>query len=621
MAMVFKAKRDILELTKKDLAHPGPGDYIPQTIYKKSFLTSKVIHKKIKKNINNKKDNTPGPGYYFKNDNIKSRSNKTEILLNKTSILKKTSEDKLNEKNNDSSEKLGFNIKSIRFNTSKDLEPPGPGQYFSDINKCYKTNFENKIREKYKLRRLNRNKPKFDLIPSIPSRDQQYGFNILEDGNLEHKKPPNFNQTFTGEKSDSVGPGSYNITKDNELYKTSPKWSISKYPKGTKSLRSTNFTDNSKFIDNNSNNSNYLLSSITANKFYIDENRKVKESSSYNISSNSLGSFSNSYYLNSFRKNESAQDIIKKSTYIDTNFKRVPLFFKHDALYNKGKKENHKREIQGLSFKSNNNPGPGCYINIFKNSSFNFKSYPAGFQFFGSRAKRFNYPNELPKVKELNTNNLQEEFNPKKSKESSIPFLTSDERFKISKDKALFPSPTEYFPEKIKKSKSFSNFNKFGSIATRFIEKSEIKRKNAFPGPGMYNPQKIKSHINTKKMIMTKDYNNEIFIYKNALNYNINTIAYENYKKSSSTNLNTSVFFRTNPPLKKTYSTENINSSPGFYYVDKKREVKQVIPPFHSSANRIITFHSSFENRVGPGHYRNDSYFDWNKKSFNINYV
>ena len=617
MAMVFKSKKEITELTKKDLEHPGPGDYIPLTSYKKSFITNKIIPERNKINNNTKNNNNnPGPGYYFQNEkeNIKTRNKKNEIISNKISSFKKTYEDELKEKKNNTFEKLGFNIKSIRFNSTKNNEP-GPGKYFPDINKFYKSNFVNKIKEKYKLRRLNRNKPKFELIPSIPSKEQQYGFNILENGDLEHKKPPNFSQTFTGEKGDTVGPGYYDISKNKELYKTSPKWSISKYSnnKGTKSLSSTNFSDNSKFLDNSN-----LLSSITANKFYIDEKNNLKEISKYNISSNSLGSFSNSYYLKSLKINESTRDNLSKYKNIITNFKRTPLTFTYDDFRNEN--ENNEKEKSNILFKINNNPGPGAYINRFKNSSFNFKSKPESLQFFGSRAKRFNYPTQ---EKTSNIENIQEENKSKKYKEALIPFLTSDERFKISKDKASFPSPNDYSPKKIKKSKSFSNFMKFGSSASRFSEIAELKKKNVnpTPGPGLYNPEKIKSHINTKKIIMTKDYNNEIFTYKNDLNYDLNTIAYENYKKSSSINLNASVFFRTNPPLKKSHSSENIKSSPGFYYTNKEYKIKQIIPPFHSSENRALTFHSFLKNRVGPGQYKRDSYFDWNKKSFNINYV
>ena len=603
MAMVFKSKKEITELTKKDLEHPGPGDYIPKTVYRRRFFKNKITPKinEINFHTNN---NNPGPGYYFQNENKTIRDKKNEIISNKITTLKKTYEDELEEKNNNTFEKLGFNIKSKRFNMTKD-EPPGPGKYFLDINKFYQTNFVNKIKEKYKLRRLNRNKPKLDLIPSIPSKDQQYGFNILKNGDLEHKKPPNFSQTFTGEKGDTVGPSYYDISKYKELYKTSPKWSISNKlnNKDSKSLSSTNFSDNSKYLDNTSN----LLSSITANKFYLDENKNVKEISKHNISCNSLGSFSNSYYLNRLKINEGNKDIIKKYKNIDTNFKRIP-FFRNEE------KEAHKKEMTKLFFKINDNPGPGAYFNGFKNSSFNFKQIPESLQFFGSSAKRFNYP---IKEKTSNKENMHEEYKTKKYKEALIPFLTSDERFKISKDKALFPSPNDYSPKKIKKSKSFSNFMNFGSSVARFSEIAELKKKNAFPtpGPGLYNPEKIKSHINTKKIMLTKDYNNKVCIFKNDLNYDLNTIAYKNYKKSNLTNL------KTNSPLKKSHTNESIKSSPGFYYINKEYKIQQIIPPFHSSANRTLTFHSFLKNRVGPGQYKKDSYFDWNKKSFNINYV
>ena len=32
MAMVFKSKKETSEIIKKDLYHPGPGDYIPLKI-------------------------------------------------------------------------------------------------------------------------------------------------------------------------------------------------------------------------------------------------------------------------------------------------------------------------------------------------------------------------------------------------------------------------------------------------------------------------------------------------------------------------------------------------------------------------------------------------------------
>ena len=147
MAMVFKSKKEISELTKKDLLHPGPGDYIPQTISKKNFNRKNITeNKSIKnKNINfqTKTFNTPGPGYYFKNENNnKTRNRKNDLLFNKVTTLRKTYEDDIiNKKNTNSFEKLGFNIKSIRFNKSKEdiTKLPGPGQYFPDKIKAIKS--------------------------------------------------------------------------------------------------------------------------------------------------------------------------------------------------------------------------------------------------------------------------------------------------------------------------------------------------------------------------------------------------------------------------------------------------------------------------------------------------
>ena len=148
---------------------------------------------------------------------------------------------------------------------------------------------------------------------------------------------------------------------------------------------------------------------------------------------------------------------------------------------------------------------------------------------------------------------------------------------------------------------SLRNFTKFGTCETKFVEKKDFKWKKEIPGPGTYNPEKIKNHINTKKMIKTKDYNNKIDIYKNQLNYQADTIEYKNYKKSM--------------------SCKNISPLPGFYYVDKIYEAKQSIAPFNSSSNKKFSFLSSYSNYNGPCQYRRDSYFDWNKKSFNISYL
>ena len=77
MAMVFKSKKLLSESVKKDLNHPGPGDYISQSINTKSFnyqkFSSTSRENFYPKNLN------PGPGYYFKNN-----QNQNLIKPNKT---------------------------------------------------------------------------------------------------------------------------------------------------------------------------------------------------------------------------------------------------------------------------------------------------------------------------------------------------------------------------------------------------------------------------------------------------------------------------------------------------------------------------------------------------------
>ena len=628
MAMVFKSKKITSEILQKDLNHPGPGDYIPQTINKKLFSHQK-FSSTSRENFYPKNFN-PGPGHYFKKEKEKPQKQKAEIKANKDNNSKsKINFEKIQELLNDNNiddkkpeEKLGFNIKAIRFISSKDkIEQPGPGQYFPEINKFYKTDFINKINYKYKPRKANRNQDKYKLIPSIPSKDQKYGFNILEDGNIVPKKAPNFNQTFTGLKGDSVGPGSYEMDKSNEIYKSSPKWTISRDTKSTFSLLSTNLSDNSRFLDNSN-----LLSTITANKFFIDDNFNVKEFSPYNISKNSFVSLSNTNHFNNFDKSDNDYEIIEKFKNKNFNFKRIPLSFNNNGFYNKERKENRKKKISRLAFAINTNPGPGFYIDRFKNSSFNCTSVPESFQFFGSNSKRFNYNYYSKDGKDtINTTDEIEEIKAKKIKHKSIPFMTSEEKLKPSSiliEKSLIPGPDQYFPQKIKKIKSFSNFMKFGSNVKRFIEKKEFKWKKEIPGPGMYNPEKIKGHIKTRKMIKANDIiNNKNELYIDRLNYKLKTIEHENNKKSSLTNLKIATFYRTNPTSKNSQSCKNINPPPGLYYVDKLYKYRQIIPPFSSSAKKQLVLSTSKINKVGPGQYKNDSYFDWNKKTFNITFT
>ena len=71
--MVFKSKKPISEILQKDLAKPGPGEYLPQTVYNKKNLFYDNIFTKTSRDNFYSRNNNPGPGYYFKNENSQDK--------------------------------------------------------------------------------------------------------------------------------------------------------------------------------------------------------------------------------------------------------------------------------------------------------------------------------------------------------------------------------------------------------------------------------------------------------------------------------------------------------------------------------------------------------------------
>lgn len=618
MAMVFKSEKKLMEPISKNNEKPGPGEYLPQTIYKKIHTNKEPFLSTINGTFNKRDENFPGPGSYYQdhtlikyikniqNEKISDNNNKKSALQSIKNNQNNLPKGENNKNNN--IENLGFNIKAKRFEYKKELNEPGPGYYFPEINKYYKNKlikikedeFNSKQKQKYNLY------AQFNLGPTIPSKNQKFGFDILENGKIVAKKDPNLYKTFSGEKGDTVGPGTYEIEKKNELYKTRPHWTMSKEVRNCyitnyenlskiESLRSTNQSDNSNNFNNNSN----LLSTITANKFYVDEKLNVIELSPYNISNISISNYN--YDINNNKSNN---------------------------LNNINNKEKYKKISSRDVFKiKNNNPGPGFYIDRFKNSSFNIKSVPESKQFFGSKLERFHninksYDNNFGEDSHIVNDN---KIIKSKSYLGFAPFSSMEKRFQIPlylKEKYDMPSPSHYNYSKIKKLKSFSNFDKFGTSSKRFIEEKNVKWKKEIPGPGYYNPDKTRKHISTKKIMNSNKKNNNI---TNSnfypLNYKINTIEYENNKKINLTNLKNVTFFRCNPNIKKSSSCKNLGPPPGHYYHDKKYEVKQIIPAFNKSKEKKTEFIQEPDNKAGPGQYNLDSYFDWNKKTFNISYA
>ena len=642
MAFVFKSEREASTEKIKTNSILGPGEYLPITesrkyiINKEPFLSSK--REPIKK-IND----YPGPGAYYHDEQL-------------IQYLKNIQNEKISEQNDKvhliakggsvdlhpNTEKKGFNSKSKRFKLTASNSGPGPGQYFPLLIK--KKDKASKLREeeffskqKIKIKKIN----EFQRIPTIPSKIQEFGFEILDNGALVQKQNPDMYKTFSGEKGDTVGPGSYEIEKPSNWRKTGTEWSklkverdFNKKAKTPKNI-STCFTS-TNYSETGTGNNNTKMS------FYSPTSSN--SINNINFTSNHTEDNNNNLInLTSPDVNKSKGKLSEKNV-----FKcRILNCMRFNGKKIK-KKETFETVIRG------NYPGPGYYYDPYRTSSFFFKPTPEFKQFFGSKIERFS-PNNMEQ------NNLGPgEYFKKSMNKTSIgfaPFSSKTTRFFSSflpENKNDMPGPGEYTLKgftspMIIQQKNPPQKSKFGSNTKRFSDFVNEKWKYSVPGPGYYNPEEIKTDMNKlsktfyRKNIYSLINNNKSnlfkkFNFKKKLNkeksppigmYNpgmIFSIDYNNKKKIFEKKNNKVAFestYNKNNKNKKDINTNknNINIGPGYYYHEKKNQNLKPSPQFYIHHNESNKWFQSNNPNVGPGKYDVDNYYEWNKKSFNINFV
>ena len=654
MAFVFKTERELDKIKTSNSL--GPGEYLPltelrkYTISKEPFLSSMKEHPP-------KINDVPGPGAYYHDDTL-------------IKYLKNIQNEKISEQNDKvhliakggsvdlhpNTEKIGFNSKTKRFKVyggGYDISP-GPGQYFSSMSK--KKDKASKLREeeffskqKIKIKKIN----EFQRIPTIPSKLQEFGFDILDNGSLVQKQNPDMYKTFTGEKGDTVGPGSYEIEKPSNWRKTGTEWSKlkverdfnkkAKTPRNSSTcLTSTNYSENG--------NTNNINTTNTKNSFYLPTNSN-RTFNHYNLTSNETETNQNFIKTN---KNKPSQEI--------SNINNKPISEKNvfkcrivNCMRFNGKKLNKKETFESVI--KGNYPGPGYYYDPFRTSSFFFKPTPEFKQFFGSRLERFS-PNNNTNLK----NNLGPgEYFEKDMNKTSIgfaPFSSKTNRFQDSffpENKMDLPGPGEYtlksftyLSNKLRKN-SDKIKAKFGSNEKRFADViNNNKWKYSIPGPGYYNTDE-ENKIDMNKKLGKTFYGKNIFNLINKTNplkrfsfrkkinkdkippigtYNpgmIFSIDYNNKKKVFETKNSKSAFettFNKKKKIKNKIDKNNINIGPGYYYHEKKQTNLKPSPQFYSSQyNNSDKWFKNSNPNVGPGKYDINNYYEWNKKSFNINFV
>lgn len=647
MAFVVKSKKGFDPTINNTTQGIGPGEYISQSNYSNIKASKEPFLVGEKRSFIKELNDNPGPGAYYKDDvlikcmnNIQREKMISQNILDDVAIKNDIKGYKK------AYEKLGFNIKAKRFKNKQLNEDPGPGSYFPKIiSEIKKSNSLTKKKEKiiYKI-------PKeiFSNIPSIPAKNKDYGFEInKKTGKLTKKENPNMYKTFTGLKGDSVGPGSYEVDCPDTWHKAGTEWSKFKETRdGYKPINSSsNILDDNQKISMQttrySDNKN-IFGRTTMTTFKLEDRNTV-----YSIISNDI---KNDQNLNKIKENE---------VYIGSNYDSTQMLNDKKNIMNVRnsiiKRINQKEAKKDTTYLGNIdkfNPGPGYYFGVDKQTSFKRKRVPEFKQFFGSKSSRFKKTKDDGKIGpatyfQVAPNDKDQKIKEEKNSRINrqlIPFSTKTERFKKPK-KSVSPGPGQYsqksqFAEKLMN----RTFNKFGTNEIRFMDDRATKWKNEIPGPGSYMTfynfgkdkkfqcDELKAYRYTFNKFRSNSNDENIQFIKNRLQlvrqippvgqYNsdvIFSINYNNIKKIRNNANIPDVAFNSSLNQRLT-KTSISNVGPGYYYKEHKIKNKQVYPAFKSGSKKFIDDNNS-HNFISPGLYNLDSYFDWNKRTYNVNFI
>ena len=630
MAFVFRSSKDRAEqINTKNNIFPLNIPYFNDEpeITKKYFSKNNVIKsmapfgvKALKEPLYQKNNSKiPGPGTYQLPENILKKS----FNPNLTSPS--------DPENIEGSPAQLFISKERRFKNMYKNNTENINQSLSDYN------YEKKQISKYSEKKPYPQYPKpkkykiFDPNRQISIPSDDFYYQINKEGGVEVKQ-----NDKTNEKNlNNIGPGSYDaklIQKNNN----SIDWS-----------RTVNDIKKNKNIDNDK----------------LIENKNLKINTQINTNHkfiNTESSFDNGGNNSTNAMNTNVEKFANKICYT-TNLNYI--------------EETKKPKKDKLEIKVEDIPGPGDYdITLFMKTPICFSNVTN----FGSNASRgLLYPNKdnkilighkdtelLPIIKNNNKNfennksssleNKENDKNRKRNKNINKLKLPNDS-YKLNlmyinnlKERNLINKkilktqvgPGSYDPStSLYKYKKDNDIQNFGSLDIRFkedydkmnnpgvgtysIEGDLIKKKHMFISPippnitkrnseGISNAklQEMKMYLNSEKNKQpgAGDYYPELV---NSLNYKIYKEA-KNSEKKPGFNNGQKRFFEP----KNKYEDENYVGK--YNILPKEKEFSQQISPFGSKAER-----NSFDeekgrnNNIGPA-YRYDSYFDWNKKSYNM---
>ena len=669
MAFVYRAQK--FKKLRPNTAL-GPGQYLPITETKlvKSNEGRAPFESSVKKfntiyGESSKTKVVPGPGKYYQDPVLeKSRkiknlssikySGQEEHLLQEKYLYKTGNNLKTKYGINKEKEVLGFDIKDKRFKNVFNLNP-GPGDYFLEDNSNNKKSraksaieFDLKKNKNSNKKKISNKNKKGISAPSIPFNDN--GFEIDDNNSLIKLEDPNEFMMFRGDKKESVGPGSYDLDNPQIWLKNGTSWSKMKSAKGTNYFGKSE----KKFGENISKISTRPQSALEISQNFVSTHSVNSTNDKSNFSRANTAKMlktareQRKWNMIQLRK-EFKEEIQKKRN----KYNRIPLLA--NDIYDK----------ELARFNNKQSPGPGYYIDIVKESPFYKKSmpYPEFRQFFLSNNERF--PEEKVDIflgptsyfKEniyynsaFNNNEIEKKIDINKIKET--PFSTREKRFNsinslngLSNSKlSKTPGPGAYDPYLENKIKNNTN-NMFNTKEKRFgPSNNELKWVMMTPGPGDYiNPYTATGTRNTLLIngIYTDIRKGKEILRQKAKTQKplkslkdegtpgvgsydpdkVNSIAYQNRKKAKERKENEKLKIAFDSHMKNEKDVNELKSNlgPGIYYKELPGKAPVIRSPFQSGFDRMKK--EEVGSGLEPGHYNVKSYFDWNKRTYNVSYL
>ena len=517
-----------------------------------------------------------------------------------------------------------FLFKSPRFKSSKSdgIDMPGPGSYNIANRPVIPKNYvqlrpSSGVSFQYNTNTLNN-------IATIPAKKQKFGYYIGDNGELIQAIDPAIDSYFSGTKSNSIGPDRYNPVLKQKNHLVSWNKMSGRKPKNEVNIQN-NINNLKNEISINSSKLSLVETDISSPIRSSKERKKLdkKNMKPYQLIMN-----------NRINKRIISSNNIGDDIPVDT-----------------------EKELEFLNHENNIISGKHRSRNYFLN--FNKIRYNApleDFQFFGSSNERktseslilSKFPNIGPGSYFKNTYKKLNIINSSKNKQNAWEKSLGRDDLPQLKRSSSNIGPGSY---NLIKNFGKKSFNSYGSLSSekRFdlsylpennLALNENDNNIGNPGPGSYNfndpwikdikkmikrptlvnvEEEIRKKNNKKDKERKPDFNiyqNDKFIniIQNNIRNKANPYASENMP-----------FLSGEKRFKLSKSSSSVDLGPGKYNIFNKgminQKFKSLIVPFSSNSERKPAYFGKSDSGIAPGQYDLDSYFDWNKKSFNAMFI